>query len=197
MATFFCKVSIRLSYVLAHTSVTPNQVTLMSALVAFLAATLVQSSTYWIRLVGVVVWFMGYILDICDGDIARYRNMKSEFGHWFEAVSDRAKDLALLAGITLLAFNQIQASWVIWVGSLALGGTILHAYASSYGFKASKPSSSGSLAKFGQLHYVLLAVFMVLNYVQVYLVIVALTSLSAVAFDVYFTWKKSRTRINR
>jgi len=160
----FSKLSIRLSYLLAHTSVTPNQVTLVSAIVAFLAAAIIQSPIYWMRLVGVVAWFIGYVLDFCDGDIARYRNMKSKFGHWFEAVSDRAKDVALLAAVTVLAVSQFRASWVIWAGCLAIGGTLLHSYTITYGFKAStEPFQSSPLAKFGNIHYVLMAAFIVLN----------------------------------
>lgn len=192
--TVFSAFSIRLSYLLARTSVTPNQITLASVLVAFLAALLVQSSIYWIRLVGVAVWFAGYVLDLCDGEMARYRNMMTEFGHWFEAVSDRAKDLVLLAAVTLLAASQFRASWVIWAGSLAIGGTLLHSYTITYGFKATKPFQSSPLAKFGQIHYVLMAVFVVLNVVSIYLVIVALTSLGAVVFNVYSTWKESSLR---
>jgi len=194
MGRGFSKLSIRLSYILARTSVTPNQVTLLSTVVAFLAAAIIRSPTYWMRLVGVVVWFIGYILDLCDGDIARYRSMKSEFGHWFEAVSDRAKDLALLAAVTALAFSQVRASWVIWAGCLAVGGTLLHSYTITYGFKATKPFQPSPVAKFGQIHYVLMAAFVILNLVPIYLVIVSVTSLGAVALNVYSTWKASSPR---
>lgn len=166
----------------------------MSMLVAFLAAGLVLSPAYWIRLVGVVVWFVAYVLDLCDGDIARYKKLQSRFGHWFEAVSDRAKDLVLLAAITFLAFSQFQASWVIWAGTLALGGTLLHAYAISYGFKAAIKSQSSLITKFGNIHYVLMAVFIVLNFVPAYLVFVAVTSLGAVGLNVFTTWKEYAKR---
>jgi len=165
-------------------------------LVAFLAAALVLSPAYWIRLVGVVAWFVAYLFDLCDGDIARYKKMKSRFGHWFEAVSDRAKDLVLLAAITYLAFSQSQAYWVIWAGTLALGGTLLHSYVISYGFKATTKSESSSITKFGQIHYAFMAVFMVLNFVAAYLVIVAVTSLGAVVLNVYLTWKEYAKRHN-
>ncbi len=188
---FFGKGSMRLSYLLAHTPVTPNQVTLLSTLVAFLAVAIIQSSVYWIRLLGVVVWFVSFMLDICDGDIARYRKMTSEFGHWFDGVLDRAKDVVLLTAITTSTFWQTGTHWVLWVGLLALGGTLLHTYTISYGYKAAESTSpdSGPLAKFGHIHYALLAVFAVLNYFQIYLLIVALTSLGAVAVSVCLSWK--------
>lgn len=82
--------------------------------------------------------FISLILDDCDGDIARYKNMVSSFGQRFDLLSDGAKDVALLAAVSLLAFNQFKNSWIIWVGSLAVGGTVLYCYSSVrlYGLKA-------------------------------------------------------------
>ena len=155
-----------------------------------------QSSVYSFRVGGVVLWFVAYILDFCDGDIARYKQMKSEFGHWVEAISDRAKDMVLLAAVTYFEFGQLRAPWIIWVGSLALGGTIIHSYAITYGFKANKPFSASPLARFEGIHNALLALCVVLNYLQIYLLFVAVTSLGSTAFNVYSTWKAYSSDIN-
>ncbi len=190
MAMGFSKASIRLSYILAHTSITPNQVTLISTAVGFCGAAMLGYPSYGIRILGVVIWFVAFILDFCDGEIARFRNLKSEYGHWLDSVTDRAKDLVLFTAITTSTFWQTHAPWVLWAGLLALGGTLLHSYAISYGYKATEPSSPGGpLTKFGQIHYALMAVFAVLNYLQIYLVIVALTSLGDVTFNIYLSWR--------
>jgi len=195
MAMCFSKVSIRLSYVLVHTSITPNQVTLISTAVGFCGAAMLGYPSYWIRILGVAVWFVAFVLDFCDGEIARYKDMKSDYGHWLDSVTDRAKDLVLFTAITTQTFWQTRAPWVLWVGLLALGGTLLHAYAISYGYKATERSAPGGpLTKFGQMHYALLAVFAVLNYLQIYLLIVALTSLGDVAVNIYISWKTNAER---
>ena len=156
MAMVFSKASIRLSYLLVHTSITPNQVTLISTAVGFLGAAIIASPIYGARILGVAIWFVAFILDFCDGEIARYERMKSDYGHWFDSVTDRAKDLALLTAITASTFWQTQAPWVLLAGLLALGGTLLHSYAISYGYKAKEKSSPGGpLTKFGQVHYLL------------------------------------------
>jgi phosphatidylglycerophosphate synthase len=191
MAVVFSKGAIFLSYLFAHTPITPNQLTMLSFVVGLAGAVLVQESDYETRLIGVLVWFLSYILDFCDGDVARYKNMKSEFGHWFEAVADRIKDVALFTATTLLAFRETRADWTIVVGLLALGGTVVHSYGSSYGFRSSAPSA-GKQERFGNIDYALLATLMVFNYPQLFLVITALTSLGSVTVNAYFAWRNSR-----
>jgi phosphatidylglycerophosphate synthase len=175
----------------------------MSALVAFLAAAIIQSPNYWIRLAGIFVLFVSLMLDDCDGDIARYKNMASDFGKRLDLLLDSAKDVVLLAAVSSLAFNQFKASWIIWAGSLALGGTLLYSYSSDllYGLNVRKwdqtISFSRSSAKFCiallQVRYPIMAVFMVLNYMQIYLIFAGVTSLGAVMFDGYSTWKESKS----
>ena len=181
----FSKVSIRLSYLFARTSITPNQLTTLSTALALFACLLIPQPSYWNRILGIAIWFLGYIIDFCDGDVARYRNMKSEFGHWYDAVTDRLKDTGLFTAMTVLAFNSSHSALVMVAGLLALGGTITHSYAISYGFRANNRENGHlSFEKFGNAEYALMAFFIIIDAPVIFLVLVALETLGAVSLQI-------------
>ncbi len=81
------------------------------------------------------------IIDGCDGEIARLKFLKSEFGGWFDAVLDRYADALLLFGLTwhayaasplrdvLVTFNGIRAGEaVLVIGLLAIIGSFMNSY---------------------------------------------------------------------
>jgi len=192
MAMVFSRLSIPLSYLLVRTSVTPNQLSAASALVAFLGAILIQGSTQSLRLPGVVIWFVAYILDFCDGDIARYRHMQSDRGEWFDAVLDRLKDVSLCTSVTILSVRMTASPIVLLLGLLSLGGTITHSYAITYGFKRNTSAVVGfSYEKFGHVNYALLAFFLVIDQPTVFLAIIASLAVGGLALNVYFSKKQS------
>jgi phosphatidylglycerophosphate synthase len=185
MAMVFSRVSIRLSYLFARTSVTPNQLTTLSTAIAVLACLLIIQPSYWIRLLAIAFWYFGYIVDFCDGDIARYRDVKTEFGHWYDGVTDRLKDVWLFTGMTILAFTESQSILIVAIGLLALGGTITHSYAVSYGFRVHNPASARiSLEKFGHTDYVLLAFFIIVDLPYLFLTLVATQTFGALFLQI-------------
>lgn len=183
MAMVFYKIAIRVSYLFAKTPLTPNQLTAISAIVAIFGATLIQGPHYVVRILGVVLWFLGYILDFCDGDIARYKDMKSDFGHWIEAVSDRTKDVGLYTSLTILAFRAEPSMFVVLFGMLALGGTVTYSYALSYGYMGTL-SSGGLVERFGNSNYALMALFVVLDLPFIFLAVMAFATLTALTFKI-------------
>lgn len=193
MGMFFSRVSIRLSFLLAQTPLTPNQLTIMSTAVALLGTVMVQDSNYLVRVLGIVVWFFGYILDFADGEIARHKRMETEFGHWFDGVTDRIKDFGLYTAMTVLAARTSESMLVVVTGLMALGGAIVYSYASTYGFKATSVSV-GPLDRFGNIYYGLMAVFIVLDRPFVFLAIVAFSSLGALALSICSTLIRSHAR---
>jgi phosphatidylglycerophosphate synthase len=195
MEVVFSKLSIRLSYLLSYTSVTPNQLTVVSVLLALISAGLILQPDYDFRILGIVVWFLAWLLDDCDGQIARYKCMETEFGHWFDEVTDRVKDVGLFTGVTLLAVRQtgsIEAS--LW-GLLALGGTIVYQYAATYHFKSvSSKATRFSPAKFGSANYVLMAVLLALDLPQLFLTLVTIVTFSGLGVDIYLSRNAGSSR---
>src|SRR5688500_11015333 len=84
--------------VLARTSVTPLQVTLVAAFLTFLAAFGFAIEAY---LAAGVVTFVAEVFDCVDGDLARLTSRSSKAGAFLDSVLDRWTDAALIIGITV------------------------------------------------------------------------------------------------
>ena len=91
-----------MAQILAHTPVTPNQVSTIAFLMAVGAAALFYyDHNIW---AGVLVQASS-IVDGVDGDLARAKNMASRFGGFFDALLDRYADAVILAGLGYWAFK--------------------------------------------------------------------------------------------
>jgi len=192
MGTMFSKLSIRISFLFAHTPITPNQLTAMSAILGLTGAALIQDSNYPVRILGIILWFLAYILDFSDGEIARFRNLSSEFGHWFDGITDRIKDIGLYIAIAILALGRWPSPLVVIFGMLALGGTLLHSYATTFGYKSTTKAKEGRFTeRFGGINYAIMAVLVALEQPEILLVIVALDTLVSLALNVLSSHKES------
>ena len=82
---------------LAHTPVTPNQVSLFSLFIALGSLALfLNDHPLW---AGVAV-HASSIVDGVDGDLARRKRMATRFGGFLDALLDRYSDVAILGGLT-------------------------------------------------------------------------------------------------
>lgn len=187
----FSRLSIRLSYLFSYTPVTPNQLTALSMLFALMSAGLILQPSFGFRILGIATWFLAWILDFCDGEIARYACMQTEFGRWLDEVTDRLRDVGLYVAVTVLAMRQASSSEASLWGLLALGGTLVYQYASTFHYRpASQVRVSSQLSrfsprKFGGINYVLMAILLVLDLPQLFLVCAAILAFSGLAVDIY------------
>ena len=102
---------------------TPNRMSVISALVGFLAAL-----SYVLRspIAGGVLAQLSSILDGVDGELARVLDMKTKSGGFLDTVLDRFVDFAIIVGLTYLVANSHpMRSFVYLLGLLALSGTFL------------------------------------------------------------------------
>jgi hypothetical protein len=92
---------------LAPTRVTPNQVTLASLVVAWVAAALlVFAPGYLGLLLAVGTYCFSYILDCVDGMLARYRGVASPQGHLFDFLMDEIKSFFILGGACVRLYRE-------------------------------------------------------------------------------------------
>jgi len=85
-----------LTEMLAKTRVTPNQITILSFLVALGAVYLYFSGKF---LVGALVWQAGYTLDCVDGSLARKKGKTSEFGAKLDHTLDKIKKILAIVAL--------------------------------------------------------------------------------------------------
>ncbi len=81
-----------------RTPITPNQITLLSLVVAVVGSTLLALlPTYEGSLIGVLVLEIAYLFDCADGMLARYKKLASPTGHLFDFFVDEQKAVLLVA----------------------------------------------------------------------------------------------------
>ncbi len=120
-------VSIRISRYLVTTSVTPNQISLLSFLLTLLGSVAFALGGYPGLFGGALLAQLASILDGCDGEIARLKFLQSELGAWFDAVLDRYGDAALILGLGWSSWPEAPER-AFWVTAMALVGTFLLSY---------------------------------------------------------------------
>ena len=78
------------------------------------------------EVLGALSYQLAIILDNCDGEIARAKNMKSSFGAWLDIVCDILVDLSLFLGIAIGAANKAIGGPIALFTILCLSGLALH-----------------------------------------------------------------------
>ena len=114
--------------VLAHTPVTPNQVSFIAFLMAAGAAALFY---YDLNIWAGVLVQASSIVDGVDGDLARAKNMASRFGGFFDALLDRYADAVILAGLGYWAFKfqaGVDQTTVTLLAGVAIVGSLMISY---------------------------------------------------------------------
>jgi phosphatidylglycerophosphate synthase len=123
------RVSWRISYRLAHTSVTPNQVTLVSTALGLLSAVLLGFPAYWSRLLGALIFLVSTTLDGVDGELARLKLAESRLGARLDTLTDNLVHLALFAAIMIGCFEASGGRSYLALFVILLGGFGLCAFA--------------------------------------------------------------------
>ncbi len=117
--------SVPIAAMLAHTPVTPNQVS-VAAFAAALGALALLAAGRNIE-AGLLIQASS-IVDGVDGDLARAKNAASTFGGLFDAVLDRYADAAIAGGMAWYAFEREDLPAPLVIGFAAVVGFILVSY---------------------------------------------------------------------
>ena len=104
------------------TKITPNQITLMSYVVAMAAAALLVFMPGYVGLVVAVgVYQASYVLDCADGMLARWRGIQSTPGHLLDFLMDELKAFAILAAAAVRLYQESGSDVFLLIG---LGGLV-------------------------------------------------------------------------
>ncbi|MEV7611791.1 CDP-alcohol phosphatidyltransferase family protein [Streptomyces sp. NPDC089799] len=123
------EVSLRITRLLANTSVTPNQLTYLMTLCGVLAAPALLIPGIWGAVLGVVFVQLYLLLDCVDGELARWKKQYSLSGVYLDRVGAYLCDAAVLVGFGLRAADLWGGGRIDWLwaflGTLAALGAIL------------------------------------------------------------------------
>ena len=110
---------------LAKTPVTPNQITTLGMFFGILGSLLFLKGDYYSNLIGTVLFLTCYILDNCDGEIARIKDMRSIFGMRYDTFVDWIVHAVFFICLGWGATSVAGQMFWLWAGILtAVGGTV-------------------------------------------------------------------------
>lgn len=98
--------SLKISYFLVKTPVTPNQITLLGLIIGLAAGFFFAQGNYWSSFIGSLLLIFTAIWDCCDGDVARLKFMESDFGDRLDTSCDNAINIFIFTGIMLGVTNS-------------------------------------------------------------------------------------------
>jgi phosphatidylglycerophosphate synthase len=119
------RLSWRITYQLAHTTVTPNQVTLASTGMGLVSASLLAVPAYWPRVLGALLFLVSITVDGVDGELARLRMSESRVGARLDTVTDNLVHVALFAGIMTGCYRASGSRSYLWLLPTLIGGFVL------------------------------------------------------------------------
>ncbi|MBV8454026.1 MAG: CDP-alcohol phosphatidyltransferase family protein [Deltaproteobacteria bacterium] len=115
----------RISYRLAHTRITPNQITLVSTALGLLGAWFFTFASYWFGLAAAVLFLAATIMDGVDGELARLKLAESRAGAQLDVLTDNLVHLAVFAGIMIGCFQASRSLSYLFLLAALFGGFVL------------------------------------------------------------------------
>jgi phosphatidylglycerophosphate synthase len=130
MPTLNRAIALRIVPLLAWLGISPNAVTLLGLAAGIVAATRFgDGREAW--LAGALWLQASFILDNCDGSLARRLGRTSGFGSWLDTVSDCIVNMALFFAIGVGLYDDSGRVFWIGAGVVACVG-VLFSYAASF-----------------------------------------------------------------
>ena len=117
--------SARTTPLLAKLPITPNQITSASFLVGLAAAWYLYRGGYGNGVAAAALFVVRYVLDNCDGEIARLKGLSSNFGMHYDTFVDWVVHSVFFAALGI-GYGRVAGNDVwMWMGwAAAAGGTI-------------------------------------------------------------------------
>jgi len=105
------QVSLRVTALLVRTPVTANQLTVLMIVVGLLAAVAAALPGLGWALAAAALMLVYFLLDLCDGEVARWRRQTSVTGVYLDRVGHYLVEAAFLTGLGVRAAGQ---EWGMW-----------------------------------------------------------------------------------
>lgn len=115
-------VSLQIVRRLASTSVTPNQITIISVAIGLAGAPFFVSALWQWQTVGALLFLLHSIVDGCDGELARLRFQESRWGGVLDFWGDNIVHIVTFACMAVGWSLSVSATWPLWLGAAAVFG---------------------------------------------------------------------------
>ena len=118
------KCSRYLTRIFLRTSISPNSITLIALSTGLLSAAIFLHGTYTAGILAALLFQLSSILDCCDGEVARIKNLESSFGDFFDVFADNTVHVAIVVSIAWVAYLA-QGSLYLLLGLIAVIGILI------------------------------------------------------------------------
>lgn len=105
--------NILLRYIADIKWISPNCVTTSSLFLCIITCAFVSVGVQPFLMLSAILIQLVFIVDCLDGQLARYRNQCSNFGAWYDRVTDRVKDFIIYFAIASGHYH-VYKDWKIW-----------------------------------------------------------------------------------
>ncbi len=92
--------------VVEHPWITPNRVTAMAFLVAIAASVFVIAGGFSNFIIAAVLIHLSHVLDCMDGQLARYRQVSSPLGSYYDRITDQMQVAMWFGAVGYAAYHQ-------------------------------------------------------------------------------------------
>ena len=133
--------SLRLSSLLAGARISPDGITVAAFVLSLAGAAFLALPSYLAGLLGGLLVQFSSVVDGCDGEVARLRQIASPRGGWLDTILDRYADLAVVLAITF-AYSSSYAGHpghpgaLAWMGGVPFPLRLLHGELRDQGVRA-------------------------------------------------------------
>lgn len=125
LSRWYYKVSIYFTWLCLKLGMSANQVTVLSGAVAITGGLLLIADSKLLTILGALCFHMFCILDMSDGEVARYRKQGGVAGHYLDWFMHFVSSTALMMGLFLSAIDSISSLILVGIGLLAVVTPIL------------------------------------------------------------------------
>jgi phosphatidylglycerophosphate synthase len=116
----------------ARLSISPNFVTAVSLVTGLACAWYLMEGDRQSSIVGAVLLVVFYVLDNCDGEIARLKQKVSNFGKHFDDVADALVHVCFFAALGLGTSRTTGADIWMWLGMIAAAGGAINSVVTTF-----------------------------------------------------------------
>lgn len=190
----FKNIEKKVAKIFSYLPFSPNQYTAFTVFFAFFAFFFLINAKI---IPALILFIFASFLDFVDGAVARYKNLATKFGAYFDTIADRFVEFFLLFGILFLNLPQFFLENYIWI-FLIVFGSLMTTYAKAAAKEKDlvlEELKGGLLARGERLFLILLSLFFYIfnPYFSVYLLILIaiLTNFTAIQ-RIYFAFKKAK-----
>ncbi len=171
------KISGFISGLLIRTPVTPNQVTIISLVIGIVAAVFFSHGAHTCTIIAGVFYFISTVFDQCDGEVARFKHMESDFGRTFDIIVDSIVNAAIVIGITIAIYKTNGSGLTIVAGLLAMMGIVISLLLTTY-FSSESKKDTGTKEMLDKLNnkdffYIIMLASVIFNQMIWFLLIMA------------------------